>query len=71
MQNEDIDMKALECRGDFWLMFETAMAQAGGCGDLKQISNLKFQEVVDVLAQNGIRMIYNRKWHIDSVGSPH
>ncbi len=52
------------CRVDFWLMMEKALKEASGRFDcLGEISysnyaEMKLYQVVDVLAQNGIRMVY-------------
>lgn len=59
-----MSLEAQECRGDFWLKLEEAMNEAGGRFDIDKLSEMKLKEIVDVLAQNGIRMTYNRNWHI-------
>lgn len=64
---EDISLKIIECRGDFWLKLNEAIKDAGGSIDIDFLSNQKLKDIVDELAQNGIRMIYSEKWHIDKI----
>lgn len=51
-------LEAQEARGDFWLMLETAVTEAHGYTDVDQLKFMNFGEVVDLLAQNGLRMVY-------------
>ena len=60
------DIKQQLCREDFYLMLENACAQAGG-GNLKKIKDMKLRDVVDILAHNGIRMVYMPEKHMNSV----
>ena len=60
-------IEAQECRGDFWVKLEEAMRQAGGGFHVERMIDMEFKYIVDVLAQNGIRMIYDKKWHIDTL----
>lgn len=60
-------IKAQQCRGDFWIMLEAAMAQAGGHIPIEQLANMPLKDAVDLLAQNGIRMVYSLSWHIDTI----
>lgn len=59
-------IEAQECRGDFWCKLEEAMQQAGGGYPVERLANMKLKEIVDVLAQNGIRMTYDDHWHINA-----
>ena len=58
---------AQECRGDFWNRLEQAMEQAGGGMSIERLAEMKLSDVVNTLAQNGIRMVYDHSFHIDSV----
>lgn len=58
-------LAAQACRGDFWLKLEEAMAQAGGGRSVERLAEMKLGDVVDLLAQNGIRMTYDEAWHVD------
>lgn len=60
-------IEALECRGDFWDKLEQACDQAGGGGPIESLSEMKLKDVVDFLAQNGIRMTYRDEWHIKAL----
>ena len=60
-------IEAQECRGDFWCKLEEAMQQAGGGYPIERIADMKLKDIVDALAQNGIRMIYDERWHINAV----
>lgn len=62
-------LQAQECRGDFWLMLKQAIAEAGGSADCAdRLKNLPFVEVINFLAQNGVRMVYLKGKHVDQVG---
>lgn len=58
---------AQECRGDFWIKLEEAQKQAGGGYSVERIADMKLKDIVNVLAQNGIRMTYDERWHINAV----
>ena len=60
------NIKQQLCREDFYLMMENACAQAGG-GNLKKLRDMKLHDVVDILAHNGIRMVYMPEKHMNSV----
>ena len=51
-------LEAQECRGDFWNTLETAMGECGGGFPIERIAKMSLEDVVEVLAQNGIRMVY-------------
>ena len=62
-------IEAIECRGDFWLKLEEAMRQAHGGYPIERIADMKLKDIVDVLAQNGIRMTYHADWHISALNA--
>ena len=55
------------CRGDFYLMLQNAMLQAGGASDIGSLKKMTLEGVVNILAQNGIRMVYMPDRHMDAV----
>lgn len=58
-------IEAHECRGDFWLKLEEAINQAGGKIDIEDLAEMPLREVVNRLAQNGLRITYSKEWHIN------
>ena len=48
-------------------MFERALKESGSGGGGSLYSDLKFTQVVDILAQNGIRMVYLPSRHVDRI----
>lgn len=68
MEDGPNGLLANECRGDFWNKLHKALEQCGGGSILPVLAKLPLKEVVDMLAQNGIRMTYHEDWHINSVG---
>lgn len=57
-----------ECRGHFWTTMRNAVTQAGGHPSLvDNMADMPLSEVVDMLAQNGLRMVYATQFHIDSI----
>lgn len=58
-------IEAQACRGDFWCKLETAMQQCGGGIPIERLSEMPLKDIVDILAQNGIRMTYDPSWHIE------
>ena len=58
------EIRAHASRGDFWLKLEEAMEQAGGGIPIDRLAEMKLKDVVGILAQNGIRMVHDDKWHI-------
>lgn len=61
-------IEAHECRGDFWLTMREAVIQCGGSPSLvERFADAPLRDVVDVLAQNGIRMVYLPEAHIGAV----
>lgn len=65
MNTEDIKINI--CREDFYVMLEEAYQQAGGGIPIPKIKSMPFDEVVNVLAQNGLRMVYLPDKHLDSL----
>lgn len=72
MSTEDSDTpywngpEAHECRGDFWLVLRESILQAGAPASMMDdIANAPLTEVVDMLAQNGLRMVYFPEAHIN------
>lgn len=63
----DTDLAVMECRGDFWRMFEEALQQCGGCSNPDIWKDSRFEEVVNILAQNGIWMVYLPECHVTSI----
>jgi hypothetical protein len=63
MSNE---VKVLRCRLEFWMMLEDALERAGaGSGLVDRLADKPLREVVDTLAQNGIRMTFKPEWHMN------
>ena len=60
------DIKQQLCREDFYLMLQNACLQAGG-GDIEKLKKLSLNEVVNMLAHNGIRMTYMPEKHMNSI----
>lgn len=68
MTNElSTNAKVEVCRGDFYLMLQNAMLQAGGNSNIDKLKLMSLSEVVNLLAQNGIRMVYMPDRHMDAV----
>ena len=61
-------LEAQECRGDFWNKLQEALEQSGGGPRVHGLATMPLKDVIDMLAQNGIRMTYSDDWHINSVG---
>ena len=60
------NIKQQLCREDFYLMLQNACLQAGG-GNAEKFKKLTLEEVVNMLAQNGIRMVYMPEKHMNSI----
>lgn len=54
------------CRNDFWFMLENACLQAGG-GKVAEFRKMRLEDVANIVAQNGIRMVYMPEKHMNSV----
>ena len=64
-ESDDNRLEAHECRGDFWVVLSDAIEQAGGDPDsIEELADLSFEEVVHILAPNGIRMVFIHDAHI-------
>ena len=61
------DAKVEICRADFYLMLQNAMLQAGGGSNVDNLKRMYLSDVVNQLAQNGIRMVYMDDRHMDSL----
>ena len=59
------DIKIQLCRDDFYLMMRNAVLQAGGSDNLSKWKGMKLEELVNIFAQNGIRMTYMPEKHVD------
>lgn len=49
-------------------MLEKAIQQAHGGITIERLADKTLLEIVDILAQNGIRMVYMESKHIDNIG---
>jgi len=61
------EAKTQICRDDFYLMMRNAVLQAGGRDDAEKWKKMRFEDVVNLLAQNGIRVVYMPERHMDAV----
>jgi hypothetical protein len=61
--NNDIKVKL--CQDDFYLMMRNAVLQAGGRDDVAKWKGMKLEELVNLFAHNGIRMVHTPEKHID------
>jgi hypothetical protein len=59
------DIKIQLCRDDFYLMMRNAVLQAGGSDNLAKWKKMTLEELVNLFAQNGIRMTYMPEKHVD------
>ena len=59
-------IKEQVCIEDFYLMLQNACIQAGG-GNAEKLKRITLDEVVKMLAPNGIRMVYMPEKHMNSV----
>lgn len=62
--NNDIKVKL--CQDDFYLMMTNACLEAGG-GDIEELKRMSLSDVVNMLAQNGIRLVYMPEKHMNAV----
>lgn len=63
-------MKAQVCRADFYNKLTDALAQCGGAHTpqaIEEYQKMPLWKVVDILAQNGIRMVYQEESHIEKI----
>lgn len=61
------DIKIQLCRDDFYLMMSNAVFQSGGADRLVDWKRMKFEDLVDLLAHNGIRMVYMPEKHMNAL----
>lgn len=61
------DIKIQLCKDDFYLMMRNAVIQAGGTDNLVKWKAMKLEELVNLFAQNGIRMTYMPEKHMNSI----
>jgi hypothetical protein len=61
------DIKEKICQDDFYLMMRNAVLQAGGADNLEKWKNMTLVQLVNILAQNGIRMVYMSEKHMNCV----
>lgn len=62
-------IEAQLCRADFYSKFIDALDKAGGSSDPRIIykyQTMNLSDVVDIIAQNGIRMIYIPECNINA-----
>ena len=60
------DVKVLACRIDFYDMLAAALKECGGDPKVAiKMSDWPFEDVVNHLSQNGIRMVYMHERHMD------
>ena len=53
------------CRTDFRIMMEEAFKQAGG--NPGGVYDMKMRDFIDIVAQNGIRLVYFPEKNVDSL----
>lgn len=63
--NNDIKVKL--CQDDFYLMMQNAVLQAGGADNLSKWKTMRLEELVNLFAQNGIRIVYMPEKHMDAL----
>jgi hypothetical protein len=54
------------CVEDFYLMLQNACVQSGG-GNAEKLKKMTLDEVINMLAPNGIRMVYMPEKHMNSI----
>lgn len=55
------------CRDDFYLMMRNAVLKAGGGDRLEEWKRMKFEDIVNTFAQNGLRITYIPEKHMNAV----
>ena len=63
--NNDIKVKL--CQDDFYLMMRNAVLQAGGGDNLSKWKGMKLEELVNLFAQNGIRIVHIPEKHMNNI----
>lgn len=61
------EIKIQLCKDDFYFMLENAMLQAGGGVDIDRLKRMTLIDIVNILPQNGIRMVYIPEKHMDAI----
>ncbi len=60
-------IKTQICRDDFYLMMRNAVLQAGGTDKVEEWKSMKFEDVVNMFAHNGLRITYMPDKNMDAV----
>ena len=55
------------CRDDFYLMLRNAVLQSGGVDKVEDWKRMKFEDVVNALAHNGLRITFAPEKHMNSI----
>lgn len=66
-------IEAQMCRADFYLKLAEALEKSGGCSHphtIERYQNLRLSDFVDIVAQNGLRITFNKEWHINPSDLP-
>jgi len=63
--NNDIKVKL--CIDDFYLMMQNAVLQSGGADNLSRWKTMRLEELVNLFAQNGIRIVHMPEKHINAL----
>ena len=61
------DIKIQLCKDDFYLMMKEAVMASGGSDDSSKWKQMKLEEIVNLFATNGIRMVYMPEKHMNSI----
>ena len=59
------DIKEKICQDDFYVMMRNAVLQACGSDNLAKWKKMTLEELVNLFAQNGIRMVHMPEKHVD------
>lgn len=59
------EFAAALAKSDFVQTLNSACCSAGG-GSWDSIKNERFEDAVDILARNGLRMIYDDRYHMNN-----
>ncbi len=63
----ETDEKVNICREDFYTMLQQALIEAGGGRSIEQYKRMELSDVVNELAQNGLRMTFMPEKHMASL----
>ena len=61
------DIKIQLCKDDFYLMMKEAVTASGGSDNSSKWKQMKLEEIVNLFATNGIRMVYIPEKHMNSI----